>query len=122
MTATVSDLKSLFEIGDLKVVGYDLWDMTNVAWIKLNTKAITYIKTVVSDEIFVDLMGLTNAFEVWEKLKVTYEIMMLVNQVHPMHKLVCMQLDESKSATKHLFAITSNLSKIAGLHITSLLK
>ena len=52
--------------------------MTNVAWIKLNTKAITYIKTVVSDEIFVDLMGLTNAFEVWEKLKATYDIVMPV--------------------------------------------
>ena len=75
MTATVSDLKSLFEIGDLKVVGYDLWDMTNVAWIQLNKKATTYTKMGASNEILVDLKGLTTIFEVWE-------IITLVNQLH----------------------------------------
>ena len=53
-------------------------DMTNVAWMKLNKKAITYIKIVASDEILVDLKGLTIVFEVWEKLKATYDIVMPV--------------------------------------------
>ena len=43
-------------------------DMTDLASMKLNKKALTYIKMVVSDEILVDLKGLTIAFEVWEKL------------------------------------------------------
>ena len=68
-------------------------DMTDLASMKLNKKALTYIKMVVSDEILVDLEGLTNAFEVWEKLKATCEITTPINQVHLMHKLVCMQLD-----------------------------
>ena len=54
-------------------------DMTNVAWMKLNKKAITYIKMVVSDEILVDLKGLTTAFDVWEKLRATYEITTPIN-------------------------------------------
>ena len=45
---------------------------------KLNKKAITYIKIVASDEILVDLKGLTIVFEVWEKLKATYDIVMPV--------------------------------------------
>ena len=54
-----------------------------------------------------DLTGLTTAFEVWEKLKATYKITTRVNQVHLVRKLVCMELDESKSAIEHLFAIYS---------------
>ena len=56
-----------------------LEDMTTVAWMKLNKKAITYIKMVVSDEILVFLKGLTTAFELWEKLKATYEITTPIN-------------------------------------------
>ena len=56
----------------------------------------------ISDEILMDLKGLTIAFEVWEKLKATYEITTLINQVHLMRKLVCMQLNESKSVVEHL--------------------
>ena len=51
-----------------------------------------------------DLTGLTTAFEVWEKLKATYKITTRVNQVHLVRKLVCMELDESKSAIEHLSA------------------
>ena len=43
-------------------------DMRDVASMRLNNKAITYIKMVVLDEILMDLKGLTTAFEVWEKL------------------------------------------------------
>ena len=46
--------------------------MTNVAWIQLNKKATTYTKMGASNEILVDLNGLTTAFELWEKLKATY--------------------------------------------------
>ena len=66
--------------------------MTDVAWMKLSRKAITYIKMVISYEILVDLKGLITAFEVSEKLKATYEITTPVNQVHLMRKQVCMQL------------------------------
>ena len=54
--------------------------MIDVACIKLNKKAITYIKMAVSDEILVFLKGLTTAFELWEKLKATYEITVRYNQ------------------------------------------
>ena len=74
-----------------------LEDMKGVAWMKLNKKAIAYIKMVVSYEILADLKGRTIAFEVWEKLKATYEITLLVNCVHLTRKLVCMQLHESKT-------------------------
>ena len=80
MSTTSSNLKSLFEIKRFEGSGFDLWkekmlgilflkdwecallkvkpkDMTNVAWMKLKKKAITYIKTVVSNEILVDLKG-----------------------------------------------------------------
>ena len=103
MTTTSSNLKSLFEIKRFEGSGFDLWkermlgilflkdcegallevkpeDMTNVAWMKLNKKAITYIKMAVSDEILVFLKGLTTAFELWEKLKATYEITVRYNQ------------------------------------------
>ena len=66
---TTSDLKSLFEIKRFEGSGFDLWkermlgilflkdcegahfdvnpkDMTKVAWMKINKKAITYIKMV----------------------------------------------------------------------------
>ena len=82
MTTTSSDLKSLFEIKSFEGSCFDLRketmlcvlflkdcegallevkpkDMTDVAWMKLNKKVITYIKMVVSDEILVDLKGLT---------------------------------------------------------------
>ncbi|KAH7288390.1 hypothetical protein KP509_31G025000 [Ceratopteris richardii] len=110
MTSTSSDVKSLFEIKSFEGNGFDLWkermlgilflkdcegalakvkpeDMTDAAWMNLNKKAITYIKMAVSNEILVDLKGLTTAFEVWEKLKATYENTTLVNQVHLMRKL-----------------------------------
>ena len=86
---------------------------------KLIKKAITYINMAILDEILMDLKGLTIAFEVWEKLKVTYEIMMLVNQVHPMHKLVCMQLDESKSVVEHLSSFTRTLSQLQDFGLPS---
>ena len=59
-------------------------------WQKLNKKAITYIKMAVSYEILVELKGLPRAYEVWEKLKATYEITTPLNQVHLMRKLVGM--------------------------------
>ena len=42
--------------------------MEDDAWNTLNKKAITYIKMAVSDEILVDIKGLTTAHQVWEKL------------------------------------------------------
>ena len=41
------------------------------------------------------------------EIEATYEVTRLVNQAHLMCKLVCIQLDESKSAVEHLFAFTS---------------
>ena len=72
------------EFSFLKIVNGALFevkheDITDVTWIQLNKKAITYIKMVVSDEILVDLKGLTTAFEVWEKLRATYEITTPIN-------------------------------------------
>ena len=87
-------------------------DMTEAAWTNLNKKAITYIKMAVSNEILVDLKGLASAYEVWEKLKATYENTTPVNQVHLMRKLVGMQLDESKSAAEHLSLFTGTLSQL----------
>ncbi|KAH7297375.1 hypothetical protein KP509_26G066900 [Ceratopteris richardii] len=117
MASTSSDVKSLFEIKRFEGNGFDLWkermlgilflkdcegaleevkpeDMTDAAWMNLNKKAITYIKMAyikmaVSYEILVDLKGLTTAFE-----------------------LVCMQLDESKSAAEHLSLFTGTLSQL----------
>ena len=43
--------------------------MENYAWNTLNKKAITYIKMVVSDEMLVDIKGVTTTHQVWEKLK-----------------------------------------------------
>ena len=37
-------------------------DMNDVAWMKLNKKAITYIKMAVSDEFLVELDGHHNCF------------------------------------------------------------
>ena len=54
------------------------------------------------------------AFEVWEKLKATYEITTPVNQVHLMRKLVCINLMSQK-----VQLITINLT-IARLQIISL--
>ena len=87
-------------------------DMADVAQYRLKNKAITYIKMVVSDEILLDLKGLMNAFKVWKKLKATYEITTPVIQVHHlMRKLVCMQLDESRTAVEPFSAFTSTLSQ-----------
>ncbi|KAH7281919.1 hypothetical protein KP509_35G003300 [Ceratopteris richardii] len=110
MASTSSDVKSLFEIKKFEGSSFDYWkertlgilflkdcegapeevkpeDMTDATWINLNKKAITYIKMTLPDEILVDLKGLTTVFEVWEKLKATYENTTLVNQVHLMRKL-----------------------------------
>ena len=57
-------------------------DMRDVASMRLNNKAITYIKMVVLIEILVYLKGLTIVFKIWEKLKATYEITTPVNQVY----------------------------------------
>ena len=65
-------------------------DTIDVAWMKLNKKAIIYIEMAISNEILVDLEGLIVAFELWEKLKATYEVITLVNHVHLLPKLdVC---------------------------------
>ena len=82
-------------------------DMIDVAWMKLNKTVITCIKI---NEILVDLQKLTSAFEILEKLKATYEITTPINQVHLMGKLLCMQLDESKSVVEHLSIFTCTLS------------
>ena len=66
-----------------------------------------------------DLKGLATTFEVWEKLKATYEITRHVNQVYLMHKLVCRQLDESKSAVEHLSAFTGSLSELQDSRLPS---
>ena len=93
MASTSSaDVKNLFEIKRFEGTGFDLWmhrmqgilflkaleaqkpeDMTDAAWLTLNKKAITYIKMAASDEILVDLKGLTNAFAMWGKLKAMNE-------------------------------------------------
>ncbi|KAH7442033.1 hypothetical protein KP509_03G067800, partial [Ceratopteris richardii] len=96
MASSSSDVKNLFEIQWFEGTGFDLWkeriqgilflkdcdraleaekpeDMSEDAWFTLNKKAIIYIKMVVSDEILVDLKGLTTSFELWAKLKATYE-------------------------------------------------
>ena len=128
-----SETKNLFGIRRFEGTSFDLWKermhgilflkdcdealaktkpetMEDAAWQKLNKKAITYIKMAVSDEILVELKGLPTAYEVWEKLKATYEITTPVNQVHLMRKLVGMQLDETKTAVEHLSAFTGTLS------------
>ena len=69
--------------------------MIDVSLMRLSKKAITYINMVVSNEILVYWKGVTIVFEIWEKLKATYEITTPVNQVHLMRKLMCMQQDES---------------------------
>jgi len=135
MASSSTDIKSLFEIKRFEGKSFDLWkdrmqgilflkvcdgalavvkpnSMTDDAWVTLNKKAITYIKMVVSDEILVDLKGLTIAYAVWEKLRSTYEITTHVNQVHLMRKLITMQLDESKSAAEHISVFTSTLSQL----------
>lgn len=88
-------------------------DMIDATWLTLNKKAITYIKMTVSDEILVDLKGLTNAFAMWGKLKAMYENTTPVNQVHLMRKLVGMQLDKSKTAGEHLLLFTGR-RKVSG--------
>ena len=45
-------------------------------------------------------------------LYVYFDPSMPVNQVHLMHRLVCMQLDESKSAVEHLSAFLGSLSQL----------
>ena len=88
MTTISSNVKCLFEIKRFEGSGFDLWkermfgilflkdcegallevkpeDMTNVEWIKLNKKAITYMKMAVSNQILVDLKGLIVSSEVW---------------------------------------------------------
>ena len=62
-----------------------------------------------------DLKGLVTAFELWAKLKATYENTTPVNQVHLMRKLVGMQLDESKSVAEHLSLFTGTLSQLQDL-------
>ena len=52
--------------------------MTDVEWLTLNRKAITYIKMTV-DDILVALEGLPTTYEVWEKLKAMWENTMRVN-------------------------------------------
>ena len=66
----------------------------------------------VSDVILVDLKGLVYAFNVWEKLKENYENTTPVNQVHLMHKLMRMQLDDSENAIEHLSLFTGVLSQL----------
>ena len=135
MAGSSSEIKNLFEIKRFESTGFDLWKermqgilflkecegalaatkpdaMTEADWPNLNRKAIIYIKMAVVDEILVDLKALPTAYEVWEKLKAMYETTTPVNQVHLMHKLVSMQLDEAKSAVEHLSLFTGTLSQL----------
>ena len=66
----------------------------------------------VSNEILLELKGLTYAFHVWEKLRTSYENTTPVNQVHLMRKLMRMQLDDSENALEHLSAFTGVLSQL----------
>ncbi|MCO5580964.1 hypothetical protein L7F22_034839 [Adiantum nelumboides] len=86
--------------------------MSDEAWIRLNRKAVTYIKMAMTDETVVDLKSLTNAYDVCQKLNAVYENTTPINQVHLKRKLVGMQLDESKSAAEHLSLFTSILSQL----------
>ena len=135
MASSSSEIKNLFEIRRFDGTGFDLWkdrmqgilflkdcdgalqeakpeDMTENAWETLNKKAVTYIKMGVSDDILLELKGLRYAFEVWEKLRASYENTTPVNQVHLMRKLMHMQLDDSKNALEHLSAFTGVLSQL----------
>ncbi|MCO5584672.1 hypothetical protein L7F22_038603 [Adiantum nelumboides] len=96
MDSSSSDVKNLFEIKKFDGTGFDLWkdriqgilflkdcegaleqekpqDISDEAWIRQNMKAVTYIKMAMTDETIVNLKGLTNAFDVWEKLNAVYE-------------------------------------------------
>ncbi|KAH7437249.1 hypothetical protein KP509_05G062100, partial [Ceratopteris richardii] len=96
MASSSSDMKNLFEIRRFEGIGFDLWkeriqgilflkdcdkalearkpeDISDDAWHNLNRKTVTYIKMVVSDDILVDLKGITTASKLWAKLKTTYE-------------------------------------------------
>ena len=113
MAASSSEIKGLFEIHRFEGIGFDLWkermqgilflkdcdralqeakpkNMAEDAWETLNKKAVTYIKMGVSDDILLELKGLRYAFEVWEKLRASYEKTTPVNQVHLMRKLMRM--------------------------------
>ncbi|KAH7297962.1 hypothetical protein KP509_25G021100 [Ceratopteris richardii] len=97
-------IKNLFEIYHFEGLGFHLWkeriqgilflkdcdralearkpkDMSDDAWHNLNRKAVTYIKMAVSDDILVDIKGITTGSELWVKLKATYENTTPVNQV-----------------------------------------
>ena len=135
MAGSSSEIKNLFEIKRFEGTGFDLWkermqgiiflkdcdgalqelkpqDMAQDAWEILNKKAVTYIKMGVSDDILLELKGLSYAFQVWEKLKASYENTTPVNQVHLMRKLMRMQLDDSENALEHLSAFTGVLSQL----------
>ena len=107
MAGSSSEIKNLFEIKRFEGTGFDLWkermqgilflkdcdgalqelkpqDMPQDAWETLNKKAVTYIKMGVSDDILLELKGLTYAFQVLEKLRASYENTTPVNQVHLM--------------------------------------
>ena len=102
MARSFSEMKNLFEIKRFESTSFDLWKermqgilflkecegvvaatkpdaMTEADWLNLNRKAIIYIKMAIADEILVDLKALPMAYEVWEKLKATYEITTPVN-------------------------------------------
>ena len=142
MAKSSSEMKNLFEIKRCEGTGFNLWKermqgilflkecegalaatkpdaMTEADWLNLNRKAITYIKMAVVDEILVDIKGLPTAYVGWEKLKATYEITTPVNQVHLMRKLVSLQLDEPKSAAKHLSLFTGTSSQLQDSGLSS---
>ena len=96
MAGSSSEIKNLFEIKRFEGTGFDLWKermqgilflkecegalavtkpdaMIKADWLNLNNKAIIYIKMAIADEVLVDLKALPTTYELWEKLKTTYE-------------------------------------------------
>lgn len=109
---------------ELMLMKEDLWsvvqdakpvDVTS-AWTRRDEKARAVIGLALEDSQLSHIMEVTNAKEMWEKLRGYHERGSLSNKIHVLRRLCSMRLDEDGNMSDHLVEVSQLVHRLARMN------